>query len=123
MHPLNIGGRLMNYFSMTDDGIANEIGVRFKQLRLRRNYTQEELSKRAMISVTALKSLESGKAKLSTMIVVLRELNALDDLDNFLPDPGVSPMQLAKMKGKTRKRATGKRLHPKNNTKNGDPEW
>ena len=114
---------LVNYYSMTDNRIATEIGERFRQLRLRINYTQEELSKRALISVTALKSLESGKAKISTMIAVLRELNALDDLDNFLPDPGISPLQLAKMKGKKRKRATGKRLQPKIDKNTGANEW
>ncbi len=112
----------MNYYTMTDQGIASEIGERFKRLRLRMNLTQEELSRRVIISVTAIKSLESGKAKLSTMIAVLRELSALDDLNSFLPDPGVSPLQLAKMQGKERVRASGKRLRS-TIKKSEDSEW
>ncbi len=99
----------MNYYVMTDDAIAKEIGARFRRLRLERNISQEELSNRTLISLTAIKSLESGKGKLATILTVLRELHALDNLDSFIPDPGISPIMLAKMKGKERKRATGKR--------------
>jgi hypothetical protein len=42
------------------------------------------------------------------MIAILRELDALDNLDAFLPDPGISPLQIAKMQGKKRQRASGK---------------
>ena len=35
-------------------------------------------------------------------------MNALEEIDSFLPDPGVSPLQLAKMKGKERRRASPK---------------
>ena len=65
------------------------------------------------MSLNAIKSLESGRGKLSTLIVVLRELGALDHLDSFIPEISVSPMQLAKMQGKVRERASGERLKEK----------
>ena len=43
-----------------------------------------------------------------TLIQILRALEALDGLDSFLPDPGISPLQLAGMKGRERKRANRK---------------
>jgi transcriptional regulator with XRE-family HTH domain len=94
---------------MTDKAIAAELGKRFRTLRLRHNITQAELSERTLLSLNVIKALESGKAKLGSMIAVLRELDALEKLDEFLPEPGVSPLQLAKMKGRQRQRASGKR--------------
>ncbi|HEX9778090.1 MAG TPA: helix-turn-helix transcriptional regulator [Geopsychrobacteraceae bacterium] len=98
----------MDYYVMADVAIEKEMGRRFRELRLRRNITQEELSERAQISLTRIKSLERGKGKLETMVAILRELDALDNLDAFLPDPGISPLQIAKMQGKKRQRASGK---------------
>jgi transcriptional regulator with XRE-family HTH domain len=95
---------------MTDQGIAKEIGGRVRSLRLRRNVTQQQLSEATTLSLNVIKSLESGKAKLTTLIAVLRELGSLDDLDRFIPEITISPLQLARRKGKQRQRASGKRL-------------
>ncbi len=111
----------MDYKVMTDGAISEEVGNRIKKLRLRQNITQEEIAQRTMISLTSIKALEKGKGKLSTIIAVLRELNALDDLDAFLPEPGISPLQLAKMQGKQRQRAGRK---PEQTSKAKEtPEW
>lgn len=99
----------MDFFSMTDKGIEAEIGSRIKSLRLRRNMTQQELSKATALSLNTIKSLESGKGKLINLIAVLRELGALDALDSFIPEVSISPLELAKMQGKERKRASGRR--------------
>lgn len=98
----------MNFYVMTDAAIKKEIGRRFRELRLRKNITQEELADQTQTSVNRIKSLEAGKGKLETIIAVLRVLDALDDMEAFLPDPGISPLQIAKMQGRKRKRATGK---------------
>lgn len=99
----------MNYYSMTDNAILAELGARFRALRLRRNLTQRELAERTALSITAIKSLEAGRTRLQTAIAVLRDLGKLDDLDGFIAAPGVSPIQLAKLGGKQRERATGSR--------------
>jgi len=111
----------MDYYYMTDEAIEEEIGERFRELRLRKNLTQKVLSKRTLLSVNAIKNLEAGKARLSTAIAVLRELKALDNLDAFIPDPGLSPMQLAKLQGRKRKRASGKQNNRKD--ENEVSEW
>lgn len=100
----------MDFFSMTDKGIGVEIGHRIRALRLRRNLTQQQVADMAALSLNAIKSLESGKGKLSTLIAILRELGALDALDNFIPEPTISPIQLARQQGKKRQRASGTRL-------------
>ena len=110
----------MDFYALSDKGIEEEIGHRIKALRLRKNITQKELAEATTLSLNAIKALESGRAKLSTLITVLRELEALEALDSFIPDIAISPMQLAKMKGKTRKRASG--VRGKDESKD-DPEW
>jgi putative transcriptional regulator len=100
----------MDFYSMTDKGIGIEIGSRIKSLRLRKNMTQQYVAEAAGLSLNSIKALESGKGKLSSLIAVLRELNALDSLDVFLPDVPVSPLQLARAQGKKRQRASGNRI-------------
>ena len=98
---------------MTDKGISVEIGRRIRSLRLRRNLTQQQVADMAALSLNAIKSLESGRGRLLTLIAVLRELGALDTLDSFIPEPLISPIQLARQQGKKRKRASGIRLKGK----------
>ncbi|MGZ5030864.1 MAG: helix-turn-helix domain-containing protein [Methylobacter sp.] len=92
-------------YQMSDKAIAEDIGVRFRQLRLRKNITLEQLHERTLISINTLKALEKGNGKLSTMIAVLRELGDLDALDHFIEPVTISPLQYIKMQGKQRKRA------------------
>lgn len=100
----------MDFYTLSDRAIEKELGQRIKALRLRKNITQKELSKLTTLSLNVIKSLESGRGKLSSLIAVLRELGALDHLDSFIPETSISPIQLAKMQGKLRERASGERL-------------
>ena len=101
----------MDFYTLSDAGIEKELGHRIRQLRLRRNITQKELAEATTLSLNTIKSIESGRGKLSTLIAVLRELDALNDLDNFIAEISISPMQLAKRQGKSRQRATGTRIN------------
>lgn len=103
----------MDFYSLSDKAVEEELGNRIKALRLRKNITQKDLAEAATLSLNAIKSLESGRGKLSTLIAVLRELGALDHLTSFIPEPSISPIQLAKMQGKERERASGERLKDK----------
>ncbi len=95
----------MNLYAMTDSAILLELGARVKALRLRKNRSQKELSEATLLSTNAIKSLETGKAKLATLIAVLRELGALDEINQFIPEISISPIELAKRQGKKRLRA------------------
>ena len=110
----------MDFYTLSDNGVREELGRRIKALRLRKNMTQNELAGATVLSLNAIKSLESGRGKLSTLIAVLRELSALDHLDSFIPETPVSPMQLARTQGKVRVRASGGRR--KHGLKGG-PQW
>jgi len=104
----------MDYYSLTDSAIETQIGARLKALRLRRNVTQQALADATGLSVTAIKGIESGGGRLSTIVAVLRELSALDQLESFIPQITVSPLQLARRKGKQILRASGRRRAEKN---------
>ena len=100
----------MDYYIASDTAILKELGKRIRKLRLRRNITQEDLAERAVLAVGTVKSLEAGKAKLSTLVAVLRELGALDQLDQFIPPVTISPISMAeanKKPARRRARATG----------------
>ena len=104
----------MDYQGMSDQALLVELGGRIQRARLNRNLTQPELAQRAGVSRRALQKLEAGGATtLSTFIRALRALGMLEQLDAFLPAPGQSPIQLAKLKGRERQRATGRRIRHK----------
>jgi transcriptional regulator with XRE-family HTH domain len=98
----------MDFFFMNDEAVCKEIGRRLKTNRLNKNWTQKEVADFSGISVTAVKSVESGKGTILSLVKILRALKSLDSLNAFLPDPGFSPRQIAKLKGKPRTRATGR---------------
>lgn len=100
----------MDFYAASDKTILKELGHRLRQLRLQKNITQENLAERALLSVGTIKSLESGKGRLSSLIAVLRELGALDQLDQFIPPVTISPLQAAETRAKSgykRQRASG----------------
>lgn len=100
----------MKFNSMNNQAVLKEIGRRVRRERLNQNTTQATLARLAGLSRRVILDLEAGKGcGLSSFIEILRALRKLDQLDVLLPDPGVSPLQLAKLRGKARQRATGRR--------------
>ena len=97
----------MNFYGMSDKAILRELGRRIKQHRLAKNITQESLAEMAGLSRMTIVKLEQGKTStLLTFVQVLHALGSLDGLESFLPDLGPSPLQVARMKGKKRSRAS-----------------
>ena len=75
--------------------------------RLDKNLTQQVLADRAGLSRKTVSDLErEAGVGLLTLVQVLRALGELEELDGFLPDQGPSPLQLAKLKGRVRQRAS-----------------
>ena len=96
----------MNLLQLTDDELLAELGNRLRRYRLEGNITQAELARRAGISLRTLGNLETGRdVQFGTVIRVLRSLGRLDSLDAFLPEAGVSPMELLRSGGRPRQRA------------------
>ena len=95
-----------NIYAMSDEALSLELGRRIERRRLdsRSPFTQSELAKKIGISRSTYQNMIEGKATLVNIIKVLRVLNVLDGVESFLPDPGISPVQLLKMRGKLRQR-------------------
>ena len=111
----------MNFYGMSDKAILREIGRRVKQRRLTKNLTQESLAKMAGVNRMTVVKLEQGKiSTLLTFIQVLHALGSLDGLESFLPELGPSPLQVAKMKGKERSRASSSNIQPRDSE---DSSW
>ncbi|MDS0797378.1 helix-turn-helix domain-containing protein [Burkholderia pseudomultivorans] len=82
------------------------VGERLKRLRVNRNLDQVTVSKRAGISVRALRNLECGSgSSLHTLIVVLRVLGRETWLDTIAPVPTINPVMMTRQ-AKPRQRAS-----------------
>ncbi len=92
--------------SRTPD-VLEEIGTRLRRVRLDRNVSIEELARSAGVGVSTVRRLEAGKsAGTQSLVRVLRALGRLQAIDAFLPAPEVSPIEIAKLKGRVRQRAS-----------------
>lgn len=100
----------MDIQALSDQAVEKEIGQRIKALRLRKNISQQALAEAACTHRNVIGALENGKGStLSTLIAVLRELDALDEINSFIPEIAISPIEVLKTQGKKRQRAsTGK---------------
>ena len=111
-----------SYSTNTPHAIAQEIGQRLKQARLNQNQTQANISERAGVSRRTVMKAEQGNATLEEFIAILDALNMTNQLDNFLPVQTISPIQLLKLQGKTRQRASNQNHQPLN-LKHNEVEW
>jgi hypothetical protein len=103
----------MDIAGMTDGAILGTLGERVRRERLNQNRTQMNIAKDSGVALTSIQKLEGGKGcTLGTLIKILRALRKIEQLDSFLPEPGVSPLELARMSGRQRKEASGNRGRP-----------
>lgn len=94
---------------MSDRGILRELGRRLRRARLEQDISQRQVAEIAGLSRVTVGNLERGiPSSLLTLVQYLRALGKLDELDALLPDPGPSPIELAKRKGRERRRASRK---------------
>jgi len=105
--------------SVTATALAEEIGDRLKQARLNRDLTQSEVAELAGIARKTVLNAEKGKVQLNIMIAILMALDLTEQIDLFLPKQEISPLQLAKLQGKKRQRASGQRSNKNEETS----EW
>ncbi|MDP2854817.1 MAG: helix-turn-helix transcriptional regulator [Smithellaceae bacterium] len=106
----------MQLGAMNDKTILTEIGARISRLRLNHNITQTDLALQAGVARIVVQRLEGGRGcTLENLIRITRVLGILEQLDAFLQVPELSPLQLAKLKGRERLRAA--RVRPKHTAK------
>lgn len=89
------------------DAIMKELGTRLAKRRIAQSWTQSQLAEQAGIGKRTLERLEAGQSiQLDNFLRVLRELKLLNAMDASIPELGPRPMDLLKLYGKTRQRAS-----------------
>jgi transcriptional regulator with XRE-family HTH domain len=107
----------INWYASSDTALLKIIGEFVKHHRLAQNKTQLQLAKNAGINRSTLSAIENGQpSNTLTLIQVLRVLNQLLVLKEFKVEETISPMLLAEMQQKMRKRAR-KKTTPKDKPK------
>jgi transcriptional regulator with XRE-family HTH domain len=100
----------------SDTAILKDIGERLSRVRLDRDRTQAELARAAGVSRRTVSKAENGHVIDSQSLVrILRALDLLAGLDTLIPAPRVSPVALARDRGRVRERASGGRTRRRDN--------
>ena len=107
---------------MSPIAIAEELGNRLRNARLNADLTQAEVASRAGVSRRTVLSAEKGRVQLENLAAILVAMDMANQLDAFLPMQEVSPIQLAKLKGKARQRASKAEKKPAR-TAEDRPSW
>lgn len=90
--------------------ILAELGGRLRRYRLQQNRTTQSLADATgLTSVTIERAERGSNPTFDTIIRILRALNRLDALETLLPAPLPSPLELARLSGRQRKRAGTRR--------------
>ena len=98
---------MFKFKTMTDDAVLEELGRRLERRRIDFGLTQAKLAEQAGVSKRTIERMEAGAAtQTRNLIRILRILDLLQGLDQLIPETGPSPMDLLKLKGKERKRAS-----------------
>ena len=99
---------MTHHNSKTAHALASELGQRLQRARLNLNLTQLEVAQRTGVSRKVVINAEAGQVTLENLIAILMTLDLVDNLNLFLPDQLISPIQLWKLRGKIRQRASRK---------------
>lgn len=95
---------------MSDKAVLEEMGHRLSRHRVELGLTQAKLANEAGISKRTLERIEAGEStQTSSLIRTMRALGLLEALDVLAPDTGPRPMDLLKLRGKERQRASSKK--------------
>jgi transcriptional regulator with XRE-family HTH domain len=104
---------------LSDKAILADIGHRLGRRRVELELTQADLAGQAGISKRTVERIEAGESVQTTNLIrILRVVELLETLDAAIPAVGPRPMDLLKLRGKERQRASSK----KRNKESGD-EW
>lgn len=98
-----------DWYSLTDLEILSEMGKRFRTLRISKNLTQEELALKSGLNRSTIRDLENGKPlNALSLLQVIRCLEILQKLDDFLPGVKNSPVIAVLQENRQRVRLSGK---------------
>jgi transcriptional regulator with XRE-family HTH domain len=98
---------------LTVEAILGEFGERIARRRLDLQLSQAEVATRAGLAKRTVERIEAGESiQMASLIRVMRVLDLLAGFDALLPEAGPRPLDLLRLKGKERKRASAPRQAP-----------
>ena len=101
---------VQNLVAMADPAIVKELCAGLRQMRLNKNFSQDQLARKAGLNRATIIRMEAGRAAtLLTIVQVLRALDMLEILNAFREEPQISPIQLLRIQQRQRKRASAPR--------------
>ena len=111
-------------YSMSNAALAEMVGQRIDRMRLEQNLSQQDVARAVGITAKTYRKLIDGGGKFETLVAVLRVLGELELVDAFVPESTFSPLQLARLKGRERQRASRKKASlPAGSEQAEDLDW
>jgi transcriptional regulator with XRE-family HTH domain len=108
----------------SDAATLAEIGRRLKRHRLDRNLSQQQLADEAGVSRGTVSRIEDGEsAQLGSVLRIVRVLGLLGAIEQFISEPGPSPVEQVRRHGHQRQRATGLRTSRPRVRERGPWRW
>jgi len=99
---------------LAPEAVLQELGRRIARRRVDLGVTQAEAAEQGGLGKRTVERIEAGEdSQVSTFIRLLRVLDLMDGLNRMVPEPGPRPLDLLRLKGKERKRASRKRTPAK----------
>ena len=102
---------MADFFEYSTPELVRLLGERFKEYRMRCNFTQKEVAELSGIGMTTIHKFENGTAcnlSLSTFILLLKVIGQVNALDDVMPELPESPYLIRKEKKVQRIRHTKK---------------
>lgn len=94
---------------MTPEVVLEELGRRIARRRLDFGITQADAAEQAGLAKRTVERIEAGgDTQASTIIRVLRVLDLMEGVERLIPETGPRPMDLLKLRGKERRRASSR---------------
>ena len=114
---------MSDYYFKSDEEILNELSNRIKRIRIEKNYSQEDVSKKTGISIHTISNIENGKSfTVNNLISLLRFYGTLDKLDELIPQVLDDPYRV--LKDKKEKSRVSKKNNVDSNFNWGDEkQW
>lgn len=109
---------------MTDSAILKRIGEQIKTWRLEMNMSQVHLANKTLLSLATIYQLENGKGtSMLNLIKVLRILDRLDALSQFLQEKELSPLEYQKLESGIKLRKRASKANKDDSDNNSTPLW